>query len=256
MLNLLDTFEIASNEVTKEAKAVNNYLINKNKEMKLNILDFIKNNKGSSISDRKFNNLSNCIDNLENWENEKTSKKTISNDSTYNSINFYKTYTDNFTKLFPNIILNKTSHQMIVSNYLGLSSIHKRKIGTFVHEYYKSLMVFFGVNNITNVLNTIQTKCANILKLSELTPSFAVTKSDTVELIPIFDERTSKFLYEYYLLKIISCYVELTDNPEMIVHEIVTENTEEDLVTTEYLQDNQTRVNFMEPRKYSDTQHI
>lgn len=255
LLNLLDTFEIASNEVTKEAKAVNNYLIDKNKEMKQYILDFIKNNKGSSISDRKFNNLSNCMDNLENWENEKTSKKTISNDNTYNSINFYKTYAHNFTKLFPNIILNKTNHQMIVSNYLGLSSIHKRKIAAFVHEYYKNLMTFFGVNNITNILNTIQTKCANILKLSELTPSFAITKSDAVELIPIFDERTSKFLYEYYLLKIITCYIELTDNPEMIVHEIVTENTEEDLVTTEYVEDNQTRVNFMEPQKYSDT-HI
>jgi hypothetical protein len=80
-------------------------------------------------------------------------------------------------------------------------------------------------------------------------------KSDTVKLIPIFDEITSKLLYEYYLLKIIMCYVELTDDSTMIVRETYVANEETDLVTVEYLDDKEARVNFMETTQHTDA-HI
>ena len=256
LLNLLDTFDIASNEVTKEAKALNKFLQDKNKEMKQTLVNFITTNNVVNISNNVLNKLVICIHNLEKWDNEKTNSTIMSNDNTYNCINFYKTYIHNFTEIFPNIILNKVDYQNVfIPNYLGLSSSHSNKIKLFISDYYKSLQSFYGLNEITKVLSTVSIKCKNIVKLSEITPSLTTIKSDTIQLIPIFNERTSKFIYEYYLLKIITCYIELTDNPNMIVHNVVTENTEYDLVTREFLEDEETKVQFMEIDKHTDT-HI
>jgi len=255
LLNLLDTFELASNELSKEAKEMNDFLIEENEQMKENIMNFIKDNKRVSISNNKFHQLENCIINLEKWENEKPNKS-ISNDNTNNSINFYKTYIQNFTNVFPNIILNKVNYQTVfIPNHLGLSSSHKKNIRTFIYDYYKSLTPFFGINEINNVLSTISEKCSSLIKLAEITPSFTTIKSDTIKLIPIFDEITSKLLYEYYLLKIIMCYVELTDDTTMIVRETYVANDESDLVTVEYLDDKAARVNFMETTQHTDA-HI
>jgi prepilin-type N-terminal cleavage/methylation domain-containing protein len=53
-----------------------------------------------------------------------------------------------------------------------------------------------------SILNGIQKLCENVVKLSKITPSFSSIDQgkDKEEIIPIFDERTSRFLYEFYLL--------------------------------------------------------
>ena len=253
LLDLLDTFDIASKEVSKEAKALNNYLIKENDEMKEDIIEFLKKNKGG-VSTNKLNKAINCITNLDNWESGFTTTTSISNDNMYNSINFYKTHIANFTKTFPNIILNKVDYQhTVVPNYLGLSSTHASKIKTLISDYYKSLQILYGVNELNNLLNVIPDVCKNIVNLSQITPALSSIKNANMELIPIFDDRTSKLLYEYYLFKNMMSYVGLTDDADMIVHETQHVYTEEVLVTEEYLEDRTAKVDFMDQRKYTDT---
>jgi len=88
--------------------------------------------------------------------------------------------------------------------------------------------------------------------LSKNTPTFITIKNKIngkdEEIKPIFDERTSKFLYEYYLLKVLSEYIDLTDEPAMIVKNVQRRNIVgnrvdlEDVVTVDYLDETNTAI--------------
>ena len=53
---------------------------------------------------------------------------------------------------------------------------------------------------------------------------------------PIFDERTSRFLFEYYLLRVFINYIELSDEDDMIVRAVKPTNTVDDVFATEYVE--------------------
>jgi hypothetical protein len=248
ILDAVDTFDIATDKMTKEIKNLNDFLIRNNEEMKNEIIDFIEKNKGADITRSSVNKMKSAITTLSEWEVEKSTRNEnikISDDGLYNIINFYKTFIDNFVNVFPNIILNKVNYSSVqLPNYLGLSNTHALKIKTSIREYYESLKSLYGVPEVYNILNTIQKSCKNIVKLSKETPSFTTIRYGERVLKPVFDERTSKFLFEYYLLKILLNYIELTDDANMIVTETIRETTEQDLFSVQYLEDRETRVDF------------
>jgi hypothetical protein len=70
---------------------------------------------------------------------------------------------------------------------------------------------------------------------------------------PVFDERTSRFLFEYYLLRVLINYIELSDEPEMIVTEVRKESEVSDIFAVEYLEEVETRVDLaMTSRNQTD----
>jgi hypothetical protein len=91
--------------------------------------------------------------------------------------------------------------------------------------------------------------------LANLTPSFTGIKiGEDKTMKPIFDERTSRFLFEYYLLRVFINYIELSDEDDMIVREVRTTNTVDDVYATEYVEETDTRVDLaMDTRNQTDT---
>jgi hypothetical protein len=169
----------------------------------------------------------------------------ISDDCLYTTTNFYKTFIANFVTIFPNMILNKVDYENIsMPAYLGLSKPHSNKIKKHISDYYKKLKTFYGVPSIYNILEKIQRSSNNLMKLSKETPCFTSIKYEDKVLKPVFDERTSRFLFEYYLLRVIINYIDLTDDETMIVTEITRRQDVEDLFTVQYLEDRDTRVDF------------
>jgi hypothetical protein len=163
----------------------------------------------------------------------------------YNIINFYKKFIENFVKIFPNIILNKVDHNhLLIPNYLGFSLNHSNKLKKKYKEHYEKIHAFYGNPTLLNVLTTIQKTSENIIKMSDNTPSFSNIKIGEIILKPVFDERTSRFLFEYYLLSVFINYVDLTDNEEMIVSEIPQEEHITDLFSVEYLEERDTRIDL------------
>jgi len=74
------------------------------------------------------------------------------------------------------------------------------------------------------------------------------------ELKPIFDERTSRYLFEFYLLRILIQYIELSDLDEMIVTEFRKEVEITDLFSVDYVEEQETRVDLtMTSRTEIDT---
>ena len=244
----LDTFDIASSETTKQIRDLNSYLVKANTNIKNEIIEFIEKNSGSTTTKSSIRKVKVAMENLSNWISESSTHNEdikISDERMYNIVNFYKTFAENFVNVFPNIILNKVNHaETIIPSYLGFSDNHSRKLKRYINDYYEKLKTFYGVPIIVNILSTIQKSAQNILKLSKVTPSFTTIKFDNKELKPIFDERTSKYLYEFYLLKILLNYIELSENNDMLVVEIEKENEVTDIFSVDYLEERETRVDL------------
>jgi hypothetical protein len=218
----LDTFDIASSETSREIKNLNDFLIRSRSEMVEDIKEFIEKYKGTEITRSAFNKFTKTIDNLTNWSCETSTRvetvNKISDDCLYTTINFYKSFIANFVTIFPNMILNKVDYENVtMPAYLGLSKPHSNKIKKHISDYYKKLKTFYGVRDIYNILTKIQNSSKNLLKLSKETPCFTSIKTGEKTLKPVFDERTSRFLFEYYLLRVIINYIDLTDDEDMIV---------------------------------------
>jgi hypothetical protein len=238
----LDTFEIASNETTKEIKNLNDYLIRNNEGMIEDIKDFINRYKGPDITRSAINKFNKSISNMSNWTCEKNQTITISDDCLYNTIQFYKSFITNFVNLFPNIILNKVDYEnILIPKYLGLTTSHSNKLQTNIEKYYTKLRVLYGKPEIYNILKTIQKTSKNLVKLSQETPCFTSIKTSEYTLKPVLDERTSRFLFQYYLLRIIINYIDLADDNDMLITEVTKPAQEEDLFTVQYLEEKDNR---------------
>jgi hypothetical protein len=254
--NALDTFSIASESVTQETKDLNNFLIKGISSMKTDIIEFISKNKGITTTKRVLSDITSTIEHISDWESTKSNRNEdikISNDSLYNVIQFFKTFIQNLVKVFPNIILNKVDYSDItVPKHWDLSGKHKNDIKKSVGDQYEKFRVFYEDSALSRILKRIQDLCENIIILADITPAFSSIKYKGKELKPVFDERTSKFLFEYYILRVFINYIDLAESDEMLVREVTKKVTTDDLVTVEFLDDLTTGIEFEETRQVQD----
>jgi len=256
--NALDTFDIASEDTTKEIKDLNNFLIKNIESMKSELIEFIGNNNGPNITKSSVKKAQAYILNISNWVADESTRNEdikISNDKLYGIVNFYRTFIENFVTIFPNIILNQVDYNdVLIPNYLGFSLNHSKKLKKYINSYYEKLKTFYGLPSVTNVLTTIQKTSRNLVKMAKETPCFSSIKTSERELKPVLDERTSRFLYEYYLLRTLINYIELADEDDMIVTEVSKNVDVTDLFSVDYLEERETRVDFtMSNRNEKDT---
>jgi hypothetical protein len=243
------TFDIASPEITQEVRDLNNYLAYGINSMKEDIVDFIEKNRDISVTTRIVNKTKSIIDKISVWtidKDENTDEKnymnSISNDSMYSIVNFYKTFISYFVSVFPNIITNKVDFSNVnVQKYMNLSQNHSYKISESIKKYYEDLNIFYGNVKLNNILGAIQKTAKNIQRLSEYTPCFSSTKYGDLVLKPLFDERTSKMIYEYYFLRILVNYIDLTDDDDMVVVEVDRPTEVQDLFTVDYVEERERR---------------
>ena len=119
---------------------------------------------------------------------------------------------------------------------------HSLKLKKNIVGYYEKLKSFYGKQTLANVLNEIQKSSKNITRIANATPKFSsihIEEDKTIK--PVFDERTSRFLFEYYLLRVLINYIDLSDEKEMFVTNITKQHEESTLSSLEYLEDIETR---------------
>jgi hypothetical protein len=258
IINSLDTFDIATENYTQEVKDLNNFLIRNIGSMKEEIIEFVQKNTGPNISNSSVRKMTKTIENLSNWIADNSARNEnikISDDKLYNIVNFYKDFISNFVNVFPNIILNKVNYDDVhIPNYYGFSKNHSSKLKNYIGGYYEKLKTFYGNPTLLNVLTTVQKSSRNLIRIANVTPKFSSIKmSEEKTIKPIFDERTSRFLFEYYLLRVLLNYIELSDDEEMVVTEIRKETEVSDIFAAEYLEETETRVDFaMTSRSQTD----
>jgi hypothetical protein len=158
--------------------------------------------------------------------------------------------------IFPNIILNGVDYGDVnIQHYYGFSNNHVTKLKAYISGYYEKLKRFDNTPMLKNILTTIQKTSKNLVFIANNTPSFTSIKlNDGKTIKPVFDERTSRHLFEYYLLRVLINYIDLTDDDEMAVTESIKENMVDYIVANEYIGDAETRNQInVTSRKQSDT---
>ena len=248
IFNALDTFDLASTENTKEVKDLNNFLIRSSEDMKSDIIDFIQKNAGVKVSKSSIRKMIKTIQNIGDWNSDSSKRNKdikISDDGLYNIVNFYKNFIDNFINIFPNIILNKVDYDDIhIPNYFKFSKTHNSKLKKYVGQYYEKLKTFYGTNVLSAILVKIQKSAKNIFIVANGTPSFTSISTGEETIKPVFDERTSRFLFEYYLLRIFINYIELSDEEDMVVTEVEKKEEVFDVFSVEHLEELDTHVDL------------
>jgi len=80
--------------------------------------------------------------------------------------------------------------------------------------------------------------------LANATPCFTSIKSNDKILKGVIDERTSRFLFEYYLLRILISYVALADEKDMIVTEVKKTVEVTEIFSVDYIEETETRIDL------------
>jgi hypothetical protein len=246
--NAIDTFDIATETNPKSVKDLNDFLIRTNEEMRHELIDFVQKNSGSNVTRKLINQFVKTISNLSTWICDSSNRNEnikISNDPMYNVTKFYKTYIDNFVNIFPNIILNKVNYDNThIPNYYGFSKNHANKLKKYISDYFDKLKPFYGIPALLNILTTIKKIGKNMVSLANSTPCFTSIKHNDKILKGVIDERTSRFLFEYYLLRILITYVSLADKQDMIVTEVKKSVEVTDIFSVDYIEESETRIDL------------
>jgi hypothetical protein len=249
----LDTFDIAAPEYTKEVKKLNNYLSKQIENMKNEIIDFVQKNAGKNLNNSAVRKMTNVVQNLSIWSRDdidanNSNAFSISDNQLYKTIQFYKTFIDNFVNVFPTIILNKVNYNNVfIPKHYEFTHRHEEKLKEYIALYYEKLRIFYEAKNISKLLVYLKRTTVNLDKLAKCTPVFSnIVLEDGTILKPVFDDRTSMHLFEFYLLRCIIQYIDLSDLDDVLIGDnVVTratmEDTIDDIFSLDYLEDVETR---------------
>ena len=244
MQKSIETFDIEKIGMTPGVKDLNNFLIKTNELMIKEIKDFVSTHQGK-INRKTFVKFTAALDNLSVWSLDKSSKQlqiNTSYDTACTVSNFYKTFIDYFVNTFPNKILNKVEDLINIPDYYKFSKNHKNKLTKIITEYFEKLKLLYGDAIITNILTKIQESGRDTVLLSKTTPSFSSINLHGKRVKGVIDEKTSRRLFEYYFLRILYEYIELTDNPEMLVTKETKDVDIADIFTSESVEERDTLV--------------
>ena len=188
--------------------------------MRAKIIKFITDHRGIT-SKKNINTAFSFLNTLTKWSADDYKFNTeinISHDSTYSSVTFFKTFIDNITNVFPSIILNKGDYDVNEKQLASwnLSSSHATELTSVINAYYDKFKPFYENPVLSGVLRRMADDTKRILSLIANTPSLTTIQYKSKTIKPIFDETTSKYLFEYYLLSILGHYIELCDDDEVL----------------------------------------
>lgn len=243
----IDRFDLASETTTQEVKELNNFLVRNNQSMIQELKEFVQKNSGVTVSRNAIKKCIERISSLAEWNMDQSNRNEhakISSDSMYSITHFYKTFIENFVGVFPNLILNKVDYDNVhIPKYYKFSSNHEHKLKTHVAQYYSKLKPFYGTKILHKVLSAVQASGRNVLKLANATPCFSSIRNGDQVLRGVIDERTSRDLFEYYLLRVLVRYIELADDETMFQSPTPVKTNYPDLFSTDFIDEANTRSN-------------
>ena len=230
----LDNFDISTEEDTPDMRKLKNLLTTNNRLIKVELFEFLK-----KYSGQKLSTIDIFLTSMMNWggsddvEGDVTDGGELDDyddSNTNNWIQFMQSYIQNFIKTFPNIIINEVDYDTIkIPEYLKLSGFHKQDLKKLISDYYVNLRPFYQDKSLTSILLAIQEKGKNLLILSKETPYFADIQQNEKILHSVFDKRTSKMLFEHYMLLTLLQYKTLAEDEGMLFSEDMEKETLENL---------------------------
>jgi hypothetical protein len=212
---VLDTFDLNVDKESEDTHDLKNFLGANILKMKSTTIEFLRQYGNTNKTAAK--KIEDVLTHFSRWETNAVDIKPISDNSTYNAIQFMKTYMKNMTSIFPELILQNVDNQSIqIPKHWDVSDSHKFDIIRNVRNYYEGLRPFYEDKKLTSILLAIPQECEFLLEMASTTPYFTDIHYKETETTSIFDKRTSRLLFEYYTFSIFQTYIDLTDREDMV----------------------------------------
>lgn len=249
--NNIETYSMVQEPDEDFSREFKNFLAKHNRETQMELIEFMAQN--TSLSRFNTNRIGKRFDGIFSFdESRSNAEPAISDSYGYNLIHTMKRFVENFSNIYPNIILNEVDYDNVsIPSYMGLSFRHTQDLKAILQEEF-SLKKFYSKKSLFSILRTIGDKCKKLVSLMKNTPYFCKIEYKEVTKSSIFDQRLSFLLIEYYVLQILKTYMDLTNNPNMIYFEETVNDTVENTFTVESLDEDNIKTNVVLQIENSD----
>ena len=218
---VLDSFDVekVGDSINEEIRGLRNYLGEENQRMIQHIVKELDDHV--SILPKEKKRIKTFLDTMTQWSYEEENTNNMRS-SYYNCFDFIKKYIVNLSRVFPQMILNSCKHSSV---WFSQESFEKRmnvsknaadEITENNYTYYKNLEVFYNNQVLKNILEKITHSCDMILRFSEYTPYFSSIDTDKGTITSVFDKQTCGSLFQYYLLNVLTKYIDLASDNDML----------------------------------------
>ena len=222
MNKLLDKFDINNlTEDVPEMRNMKNYLSESNNNMIIEIQDFIS----KYLSKKKYNEITNCLENINEFILTGDNKLKEDIDETLiKYISFIKTNINFIGNIITNIIKNNVnySNSKINKNW-KLSEKHENDIKHIINSQYSSLYQFFNDKDINNVVSRLNINFKIIISLINQINFILPVKLNEIYYYSIFDRRMINYLFKYFYLLVIKEFINILDNNDIYKDEDILE---------------------------------
>ncbi len=194
---------------------LNNYLQEEIDQMRADIVTFVQQNGSTKMTKRQITAAIVAINDMQAWSILPVDAVDGVGSGLAGGVgpgveivsNFFKTYVDNFANIFPEIIMKNVNYAAVdVPKHYEFSESHERKLRQGITKYFEILVQLYSVAQLRGILGVISGVCKRMYYLSR-----------AIRIGGLISVRTGMMLYAFCLLKVLMYYVELTNNPEMLV---------------------------------------
>lgn len=212
---------------TAEMEKMKNYLNVANENMKLEIINFIKQN----LSKKPNEKIIECIKTISKFSlNVDTSNPNY--ESTYKMINYIKLTIRSLCKLYPNIIINNVDYKNVYPpKHWNLSQNHKNDFNKIINKYYQPISSYKSEKDIKLFLEELSETLNIIYELSENTLFHTpIVKNNNNTFYSVFDNKMCILLFQYYFYLIIKQHITILNNLDLLTKTSLISNEGSELI--------------------------
>jgi hypothetical protein len=237
ILALMDTYDLALSEETPEMREFKSYLSNLCDDRWARIGAFLDGNRsGVPNFAKQRTKLKTTFGTMMDFSPQKRGSVIESDDATLNrAIQFTKNCMHSLADVFPSMICNdvvRDADSVIVPAHWGLSGRHRDDVRNMIGRTYAGLNKFHGDKQLIPLLERLQSRVRDLMRLMNITPFFAEIKTKTnpsgsdaakkaTSTFSVFDNRVLHLLYKYYFLELLAEYTRMVIYEGVIIEEMV-----------------------------------
>jgi len=214
-----DTFISATNANMRNLR---NYLAKSNERLVSSIMVFMKGY--TKLSKRELERKNDQLKTLTSFEEIGTEE-----DNLMRFVDFSKNIIRNMGMVFPNMIINKVNYEdVIIHKHWNFTETHVLRLRDFLQKHYVELRRYYGDTTMKPLLETMHAKLEFLFLLEKNIP---IVREKGGDMEPLFNERTLKLLYTFFILSILDVIMNLSDDSGIIIRETVPYAEEMDIVS-------------------------
>jgi len=216
-------------------RTLRNYLAKTNERLASSIIGFLKGYTKLSKRDldKKKDQLKSIVS-FEEIGNEE--------DNLMRVVDFSKNTIRNMGSVFPNMIINKVNYEnVIIHKHWKFTDHHVLRLREFLQKHYTELRRYYGDTTMKPLLETMHAKLEFLFLLEKNIPIVREKSGGTGtgtgtgnggnDSEPLFNERTLKSLYTFFILSILDVIMKLSDEGGIIIKETTPYAEEMDIIS-------------------------